>query len=259
MGPNPFAPLFVWEPWGSKGVSHDNCYDYAMGSYSSVRKNHSVPGNRCGEVDSSNFTRCGRIKKDVLDDNKGAVFPCGRTEKARVGCYKVMCFVAPHNDVGNSGGDFHWYKEMSGVEYKTLPRDTIDGLARFFQVNPLVIKTAIAHGTASTSAKSSRGKIADEPDELRVLKKYNDQYYKFPSQRITPGRVLRIPCSLWSHKTGWAGGPKLVDASGKTIKNPLTANRCYHGGFHYDTFCGAFSVLPGMAQTGTNADRLGGR
>jgi hypothetical protein len=75
--------------------------------------------------------------------------------------------------------------------------------------------------------------------------------------RLPVGRVIDFPVKLWSHKTGWAGGPLIVDASGRTITDPRKANRNYKPGFHYTKFCSAYGVRRGFARTGNNANRLG--
>lgn len=46
---------FSWDPWGRSGVNHDNCYDYAFGSFSNRRASKSVPGDRSG-VGSNGMT-----------------------------------------------------------------------------------------------------------------------------------------------------------------------------------------------------------
>jgi len=274
--PNPYAPKYTWAPWGTTGVVHDNCYDYAFGSFSPVRQSKSVPGNRSGiSSNGLNFRSCAGIAKRVLADNPGNVYKMKNPNaRPKPGFYKVMCFVAPSNDFGDSTGDFHWYKEISAVQYKIRPGDTVLGLARFFRVTPKVVLTALAKGRTSTN--SNNGRIANrntdlhvlgkynimalqrsqcatrQADALRVLKRYNAQSN---NSRLTPGRVIEIPVRLWSHKTGWAGGPLLIDASGKTIADPRKANRSYKPGFHYTKFCSAYGVRRGFAKTGTNSNR----
>jgi hypothetical protein len=278
--PNPWAPKYTWAPWGTNGVVHDNCYDYAFGSYSSKRTSKSVPGNR-SKISSNGltFTTCAGIAKRVLADNPGNVYLMRNPNaKPRPGFYKVMCFVAPSNDFGNSTGDFHWYKEISAVRYKIRAGDTVAGLAKFFRVTPRVILAALAKGRVGTGANNGRiankntdlyvlGRYNDmalkmsqrslkSPDALRVLKKYNAQSH---NTRLTPGKVIDFPVKLWSHKTGWAGGPLLIDASGKTISDPRKADRSYKPGFHYTKFCSAYGVRRGFAKTGANNNRNGSR
>ena len=278
--PNPWAPKYTWAPWGTNGVVHDNCYDYAFGSYSSKRTSKSVPGNR-SKISSNGltFTTCAGIAKRVLADNPGNVYLMRNPNaKPRPGFYKVMCFVAPSNDFGDSTGDFHWYKEISAVRYKISAGDTVAGLAKFFRVTPRVILSALAKGRAGTGANNGRiankntdlyvlGRYNDmalkmsqrslkSPDALRVLKKYNAQSN---NTRLTPGKVIDFPVKLWSHKTGWAGGPLLIDASGKTISDPRKANRSYKPGFHYTKFCSAYGVRRGFAKTGANSNRNGSK
>ena len=250
--PNPDAPKYTWAPWGTKGVVHDNCYDYAFGSYSNNRTSKSVPGDRSGmKANGLTFTTCEGIAKRVLSDNPGNVYQMrSGSEKARPGFYKVMCFVAPSNDFGNSTGDFHWYKEISSIRYKIRPGDTAQALAKFFHVTVATIMRAL--GTASVSANSSNGRVANDEEELRVLNKH---VASSKGAKLPTGKVIDFPVKLWSHKTGWAGGPLIVDASGKTITDPRRADRNYKPGFHYTLFCSAYGVRRGFAKTGNNRNR----
>ena len=277
--PNPYAPKYTWAPWGTNGVEHDNCYDYAFGSYSAKRTSKSVPGNRSGiSSNGLTFTTCAGIAKRVLADNPGNVYKMRNPNaKPRPGFYKVMCFVAPSNDFGNSTGDFHWYKEISGIRYKIRSGDTVTGIAKFFRVTPKTVMDAVAKGRYSTNANN--GRVANKNSDLHVLGKYNLAALKRSQQRpsiktnnlrmlqrysaasnnvkLTPGKVIEFPVKLWSHKTGWAGGPLIVDASGNTISDPRKADRCFKPGFHYTKFCSAYGVRRGFAKTGTNQNRNG--
>jgi hypothetical protein len=276
--PNPYAPKYTWAPWGTNGVVHDNCYDYAFGSYSAKRTSKSVPGNRSGiSSNGMTFTTCAGIAKRVLADNPGNVYKMrDPNAKPRPGFYKVMCFVAPSNDFGNSTGDFHWYKEISAIRYKIRPGDTVAGLAKFFRVTPRTIQMALAKGRYS--ANVNNGRVANKNTDLHVLGKYNlmalrksqrqtrtkntlNVLQKYSAQsnnaKLTPGKVIDFPVKLWSHKTGWAGGPLIVDASGHTISDPRKADRSYKPGFHYTKFCSAYGVRRGFAKTGSNANRNG--
>lgn len=252
MTPNPWAPKYTWAPWGTKGVTHDNCYDYAFGSYSSVRTVKSVPGAKRNNENGPTYRNCAGIAQRVLGDNPTSVYKMkSGNEKPKRGYYKVMCFVAPSNNFGNSMGDFHWYKEISAIRYKIRRGDTILGMAKFFRVTPKTIRDAIAKGRASTNANN--GRVANRNSDLHVLNSMS-----VASKNAVPvpvGRVIDFPVSLWSHKTGWAGGPLIVDASGKTITDPRKADRNYHPGFHYTKFCSAYGVRRGFARTGENSNR----
>ena len=254
--PNPSAPKYTWAPWGTKGVVHDNCYDYAFGSYSNNRTSKSVPGDRSGnKANGLTFTTCAGIAKRVLGDNPGNVYKMTNPNaKTRPGFYKVMCFVAPSNDFGNSTGDFHWYKEISAIRYKIRPGDTISALAKFFHVTAKTIQTALVKATSAMN--NSNGRVANDEEDLRVLNKLTAAS---KSLRLPVGKVIDFPVKLWSHKTGWAGGPLIVDASGKTITDPRKADRNYKPGFHYTRFCSAYGVRRGFAKTGNNANRNGSK
>jgi hypothetical protein len=252
--PNPYAPKYTWAPWGTSGVVHDNCYDYAFGSFSNNRQSKSVPGDRSGiRANGLTFRTCDGIAKRVLSDNPGTVYKMKTGgEKPKVGFYKVMCFVAPSNDFGNSTGDFHWYKEISSIRYRTRPGDTLDSLGKFFHVRQSVLQAALAK--AKRAVDKNDGRVANDDQELRVLNKHVKMS---KGAKITPGKVIEFPVKLWSHKTGWAGGPLIVDASGKTITDPRKADRDYKPGFHYSKFCSAYGVRLGLAKTGANANRNG--
>jgi len=250
--PNPWAPKYTWAPWGTKGVVHDNCYDYALGSYSNNRTSKSIPGDR-SKISSAGMTfrTCAGISKRVLADNPGNVYKMKTPgEKPKTGFYKVMCFVAPSNDFGDPTGDFHWYKEISAIRYKIRRGDTVAALAKFFKVRPSVIIAAVAKGKSPIN--TSDGRVANNNTELRVLNKYNSNSI---SPKLPAGKVIEFPVKLWSHKTGWAGGPLIVDASGNTISDPRKADRNYTPGFHYTKFCSAYGVRRGFAKTGNNSNR----
>lgn len=252
--PNPWAPKYTWAPWGTKGVVHDNCYDYAFGSFSNNRTRKSVPGDR-SKLPANNLTfrTCNGIAKRVLADNPGSVYKMkSGSEKPKPGFYKVMCFVAPSNDFGNSTGDFHWYKEISAIRYRIRPGDRLQSLARFFHVTPKTILDAVAKGRRVTD--KNNGRVANKNADLHVL---NTAARRDTSQALPVGKVIEFPVKLWSHKTGWAGGPLIVDASGKTITDPRRSDRNFTPGFHYTKFCSAYGVRLGFAKTGNNANRNG--
>lgn len=236
---------YTWDPWGRTGVTHDNCYDYAFGSFSDNRLGKSVPG-AAKNIPSNNlnFRTCEGIMRRVLADNPGRVYHIKNPNaRPKPGFFKVMCFVAPTNDFGNSTGDFHWYVQMGSIRYKTRPGDTVEGLAKLFHVKADVIRKATLRTYRPLT--NSDGKIAT-----------NNSNVKRPSVKagtpVTPGRIIRFPANLWAHKQGHASGPLLVDASGKTIVDPRKSNRKWTPGFHYTKFCAAYGVKRGAVRTGNN-------
>jgi hypothetical protein len=231
------ATLFRWDPWGSMGRHHDNCYDYAFGLNNQKAVNKNVPGNMAGnKAWGLTFTNCNGIAKRVLEDYRGLAYRCKPSDPCPPGYYKVMNFVAPN------GGDFHWYRETNAVRYRTRPGDTVTGLARFFRVTPAIIRAAVAKGTRPTSA--SNGRISNNVN--RNLPVLNQMVHR-GSGAIRPGKVIQFPVRLWSHKQGFATGPVLVDASGKTIADPRRANRAYPG-LNYSKFCSAYMVKAGAGR-----------
>lgn len=230
--------VYSYMMWGDVGRTRDNCYDYAFGD--DERRNvKSVPGNRSSiRFPNSNFTSCGGFSRRVLSDNPGKVYKCKNPGKVcRRGYYKVMAFVAPTNNYGNSTGDFHWYKQNKAVRYKIRAGDTVTGLARFFKVSPLTIKKALLR--PSRPKRSDDGMIADQNMKISMRQ---------AGIKLVPGKVITFPVNAWSHKQGWATGPLLIDASGKLITDPRKANRNY--GYNYSKFCSAYCVKAGKVRTG---------
>lgn len=244
-------PEYSWDPWGTTGKTHDNCYDYAFGSFSSTRPVKSGMGNAAKNYATNlDYRTCRGIVKHVLEDNPGAVYRMSNPHaKCRPGYYKVMCFVAPSNDFGESHGDFHWYRQNSSVRYRIRGGDTLRGLSKFFRVKPEVIRRALL--TTTKPISTTNGMISNSMGNFRKLNAFNEEATKITSA-LPIGAIIRIPVNLWSHKQGWGSGPLLVDASGNTIVDPRKANRSYKPGFHYTTFCSAFGVKRGMVRTGNS-------
>jgi len=69
---------------------------------------------------------------------------------------------------------------------------------------------------------------------------------------------MTIPVRLWAHKQGFGGGPVIVDASGKTIRDPRRADRNY-GGLNYSRFCSAYAVRCGAGRVALARARKAGR
>lgn len=229
------ATIFKWDPWGSMGRHHDNCYDYAFGlnNMSSVNKN--VPGNMSGnKAWGLTFQTCTGIAKRVLEDYKGLAYRCTGNTPCKPGYYRVMNFVAKE-------GDFHWYRQTTAVRYKIRAGDTVTGVAKFFRVTPMVIRQAMSRATRPTSA--SNGRISNSRNNLSLLNAFIRQGHGV----MPPGKVIQFPVRLWSHKQGFATGPVLVDASGKTITDPRRANRNYPG-LNYSRFCSAYCVRAGAGR-----------
>lgn len=231
------AMNFSWSVYGSpkRGRYHDNCYDYAFGLNNEKATNKNVPGNMSGNrAWGLDFTSCKGIAKRVLEDYKGLAYKCKTgSQPCRRGYYKVMNFVAPQ------GGDFHWYRQTNFIRYKIRANDTITGLAKFFRVSPVTIRTAVLKAHRPRGAFD--GRISNT--NLPVLNALDRQ----GRGRLPAGKVIEFPVKLWSHKQGWATGPVIVDASGKTIADPRRANRKYPG-LNYSKFCSAYCVKVGAGK-----------
>lgn len=192
-----YEPIFDPKPW-STAVNADNCYDYAIGNFKKYRPFKTTPGNKAHfNANSLKVSNCADMRRRILADNKKRIYFCKNPDTVcRRGYYKIMNFVA------SNGADFHFYKQVRGVKYKVKTGDTVNSLAKFFQVTPQTIK---ACGS------------------------------------LTPGRTITFPCNLWAHKRGWGDIPIMVDDKGKTIKDPRKCDRNYKG-LNYDKFCGAFCI-----------------
>lgn len=246
------STTFKWAPYGTVGVWHDNCYDYAFDMNNPRSKNKDQMGNMSGTPPKLNgYSTCDGIAKRVLSDYKGLAYKLPRADSpVKPGYYKVMNFVAP------VAGDFHWYKQIFRVVYKTRSPgnnpligrrgypDTVQGLAKFFQVPESVIRAAYAKSKRATS--NNNGRITMNNSNLRRLNTLNE--VPDPDGKLKPGRVMVIPVRLWAHKQGFGGGPVIVDASGKTIRDPRRANRNYGGGLNYSRFCSAYAVKCGAGR-----------
>lgn len=225
--------VFKWTPYGTAGVWHDNCYDYAFDLNNPRSVNKNVPGNMAGnKAWGLSFRSCDGIAKRVLEDYKGLAYRLKSAKTlCRPGYYKVMNFVSPN------GGDFHWYRETRAVMYRTRPNDTIRALAQFFRTTQKAV--LMAYKKSRPARNQLNGRIATTPNiELRNLDHMNSLSR---TGKLKPGRVMQIPVKLWSHKQGFGAGPVLVDASGRTIKDPRRANRNYPG-LNYSKFCSAYCV-----------------
>jgi len=247
-------PKYSWEPWGSIGKVHDNCYDYSFGSFSSRRTRKSIPGN-LGKMPANGltFTTCKGIVQRILADNPGMIVKHMKNPSARCapGYYKVFCFVAPENDFGDSTGDFHFLKQVGSVRYRINPGDTVKGLASFFKTPLSAIMAAARKSTMPLTPND--GRFGNNIQDLQVLNKSNEKHRR--SLKLLPGRIIDFPVNLWAHKQGWAGGPLMTDADGHVITDPRKCNMNYTPGFHYTKFCSAWAVKRGLAKTGTNNNR----
>jgi hypothetical protein len=218
------------------GRHHDNCYDYAFGLNNIKATNKNVPGNMSGnKAWGLTFQTCSGIAKRVLEDYRGLAYRCSGNTPCKPGYYKVMNFVAPN------GGDFHWYRQTTAIRYKIRAGDRVSGVSKFFHVKPEVIREALKKAKRPTSA--SNGRISNTNRNLPLLNMLSRAGRGF----MPPGKVIQFPVRLWSHKQGFATGPVLVDASGKTITDPRRANRNYPG-LNYSKFCSAYCVKAGAGR-----------
>ena len=196
---------FTNKRWGTAtGIGNNNCYAYAVGDYEAYRWQKSIPGDRSGLSNlNHNYTHCTGLPKRVISDNPTKVYQVKPGEKCKRGYYKVMMFVCPGRPTNYiRQGDFHFYVQHSVIEYRIKPGDTQESVAKFFKI-PL-------------SRVKSAGKFA-------------------------PNKKIVFKANVFSHKRGWATGPLLTDASGKSIKDPRKADRNYPG-LNYETYCSSFCV-----------------
>lgn len=199
--------------WNTRrGIRNNNCYSYAMGDYRPHRRNKAVVGDLAGYAHDVRYDSCNPLKKRLLEDNPGRVYPVRPEVPCRAGFYKIMMFVASARRE-RGYGDFHFYKQHKDVAYEVQPGDTIDSIGSFFGVSRDIVMRA------------ARG-----------------------NSRLTPGTQLRLEnVNVFSHKLGWATPALLKDSCNRAIKDPRKACRKYS--VTYDKYCGAYCVRARRVKT----------
>jgi hypothetical protein len=197
-------PRFTNRLWGRAiGIGSNNCYAYAVGDYESMRLQKSIPGERANIYKSHTYTNCKDLPRRVIADNPKKVYRTKAEDKCKKDFFKVMMFVAPGNKRNYfRQGDFHFYKQHGSVEYKVKKGNTHESIAKFFKVPVTRVKRA---------------------------------------GKCIPGKLLKFKANVFSHKRGWATGPLLIDAKGKSITDPRKASRDYPG-LSYKKYCSSFCV-----------------
>src|SRR5210317_1353671 len=173
-------PRFTNRLWGrAVGIGSNNCYAYAVGDYESMRLQKSIPGERANIYKSHTYTNCKDLPRRVIADNPKKVYRVKAEDKCKKDSFKVMMFVAPGNKRNYFRQvDFHFYKQHGFVEYKVKKGNTHESIAKFFKVPVTRVKRA---------------------------------------GKCIPGKLLKFKANVFSHKRGWATGPLLIDAKGKSI------------------------------------------
>ena len=211
---------FTNRRWGtSTGIGNNNCYAYAVGDYQAYRYQKSIPGDRSGMSNlPHNYTHCKSLPQRVVSDNPKKVYPVKGNEKCKKGYYKVMMFVSPGRPTNYiRQGDFHFYVQHGIVEYKVKENDTVSSIAKFFKVPESRIRQA---------------------------------------GKIEKGKRIIFKANVFSHKRGWATGPLLTDAKGKSITDPRKASRNYPG-LNYSKYCTSFCVKDKGIQVGKTHPKVG--
>ena len=212
-----YEKVFRLEPWLSKGIRSNNCYAYAVNDFETYRVHKSIPGDRSGMSRLPHtYTHCKGLAKRLISDNPKTVYKTKAMTKCRPGYYKIMMVVAPTNKYGSTTGDFHFYKQHGEVLYKIKKGDTYASIARFFDVPYSRVRN---------------------------------------SGKLIPGNKLRFKVNIWSHKRGWATGPLLKDACGKSIKDPRKSCRNY--GYNYSKYCNSFCVKDRGVDVGKTNPKIG--
>lgn len=171
-----------------RGIRSNNCYSYAMGDYRPHRRHKAVVGDLGGYKHDILYDSCTPLKKRLLEDNPGRVYPVEATEPCKAGFYKIMMFVSSKRD-DSAYGDFHFYKQHRDVVYAVQPGDTAESIASFFGIP---VERVTGGGRLKEGAEI-------------YLKNVN----------------------VFSHKLGWATPSLLTDSCGKSIKDPQKACRKY--------------------------------
>jgi LysM repeat protein len=203
---NGYEIIYDDQPWLSLGKNSNNCYAYAVNDFDFFRIQKSTPGDTTGKNNNHlppYYTPAG-LRKRILMDNPKKVYSAGACEKCKPKFYKMMMFIARRGKTKYTFDDFHFYKQHSEVRYRVQPGDTLTKIARFFAV-PVSRVSAAAAG------------------------------------RLVPGTKIQFKADCFSHKQGYGGGPLLVDAKGKPIRDARCADKNY-GYLNYSTYGGSFCV-----------------
>lgn len=106
-----------------------NCYSFAIDMATLNRKLQ--PGELAGNYSGVDLGRgCRDFVRKMRKDSKaskGRMYPSDPARKCRKGYYKVQGFVDPH-------ADFHYYRQLGSVVYRTKPGETLRSVADKFKV-----------------------------------------------------------------------------------------------------------------------------
>ena len=203
---NGYEIIYDDQPWLSLGKNSNNCYAYAVNDFDFFRIQKSTPGDTTGKNNNHlppYYTPAG-LRKRILMDNPKKVYSAGACEKCKPKFYKMMMFIARRGKTKYTFDDFHFYKQHSEVRYRVQVGDTLTKIARFFAV-PVSRVSAAAAG------------------------------------KLVPGTKIQFKADCFSHKQGYGGGPLLIDAKGKPIRDARLADKNY-GYLNYSTYGGSFCV-----------------
>jgi len=210
-------PVFTDRERWSKSKGANNCYAYAMGDFRKHRAMKSIPGWWAGVRTNHPFTYCQGIKDLVLADGGKNVRVIHPRARCQAGWHKVVLVTSPQ-------GDFHWARLNKSVRYFVKSRDTVTGIAKFFNVPTKVIRDAMRHaGMGST---------------------------------LFPHRKLYFKAEVWSHKRGWATPPLLTGSNGNRLNGLQAHKQMAYKGMNYSQFCNAFCVRTGKVRVGPRVSRV---
>ena len=203
-------PVFTQGERWTKYKGANNCYAYAIGDFRKFRSMKSIPGWWKGIRTNHPFTYCKGVKDLVLADGGKNIRVVHPNAQCQAGWHKVVLVTSPQ-------GDFHWARLNKSVRYFVKSQDTLRGVAKFFGVQPTVIKQALLR---------------------KGLKK------------LVPHRTIEFKASVWSHKRGWATPPLLTGSDGKPLKGLKAHKQMAYKGMNYKNFCNTFCVRTGSMRVG---------
>ena len=184
-----------------RGIKNNNCYAWAIGHYANRGGVKLQPGDLAHLGGNMSLTSCKDLKKRALQDSHAPGQKAMYSTTPQKVCQRGYYKVMAFLDPTT---DYHWYRQHKDVMYRVKAGNTLTSISTKLGVPPRQVVGA--------------------------------------SQRLHPGsQVLVKNAGVWSHKQGFATGPLLDDACGKTISDPRKACRDY-GPYDYDTFCGAYCV-----------------
>lgn len=119
-----------------RGRGNNNCYAYAIDSYSNSGGRKLQPGNASGATTDLDLGSCAALRSRTAADLGNKAYAVDPEAPCRAGHYKVMAFLA-------KGNDYHWYKQHRDALVRLPDRlRDLAALSRALGVRPSQVVSA---------------------------------------------------------------------------------------------------------------------